>query len=225
VVVCPNAKPAVLVDGRAAGTIFHICQDEKCPVHARATRYQPTPQERAKRAKELLAERLERQTRARVLDAIRKKLPNALTRPDLEIVVLDYFRRLGHDNHRRLSKVFGWPEKKTKASWGGETVDYETIASAAVAKMSNADLNRFLIVCALVSDLYCPGYDRTQSLSKESNLARAASRYKTDISAVTEAVRAEISEARKKPRKTIRTDVRATEQPTKSYSASRGKQK
>ena len=200
---CPNAKPAVLVDGRTAGTVFHICRDEKCSVHARSTRYQPTPQERAKRAKELSAERVERLTRSRVLDAIRKKLPETLTRPDLEMAALDYFRRLGHDNHRRLSRVYGWQEQKTKASWGGQTIDYETITVAAVGKMSNADLNRFLVVCALVSDLYCPGYDRTQSLSKNSSLARTATRYKIDSATVTAAVRAEISKLPRKRHKKI----------------------
>jgi len=198
---CPNTKPAIFVDGRGAGTVFHVCCEEKCPVHAAVTRYQPTPQERAKRAKEVLAERVEKLTRVRLLDAIRKKLPDTLTRPDLEMAAVDYFRRLGHDNHRRLCRVYGWQEKKTKASWGGQTVDYVAITATAVGKMSNADLNRFLAVCALVSDLYCPGYDRTQSLSKDTNLARTATRYKIDPATVTAAVRAEIS---KLPRKRVK---------------------
>jgi hypothetical protein len=29
---------------------------------------------------------------------------------------LDYFERLGDDNHRRLCRAYGWEEKKTKAS-------------------------------------------------------------------------------------------------------------
>jgi len=74
------------------------------------------------------------------------------------MVALDYFRRLGHDNHRRLCKVYGWEEKKSKTSWGAETVDYEKIAGAVVQAMTAADLHRFLVVCALLSDLYCPGY-------------------------------------------------------------------
>ncbi|MGH9829846.1 MAG: ParB/RepB/Spo0J family partition protein, partial [Blastocatellia bacterium] len=53
---CPTTKPAVLVDGKNAGTVFHVCQNNKCPVHAAVTRYQPTPQEREKRAKEALDE-------------------------------------------------------------------------------------------------------------------------------------------------------------------------
>ena len=67
------------------------------------------------------------------------------------MVALDYFRRLGHDNHRRLSKLYAWKGKKCKTSWGAETVD-----------------------------LYCPGYNPRQSLVKDSNLARTAARYKVN---------------------------------------------
>src|SRR5438046_714166 len=159
---CPNTKAAVLIDGKSAGSIFYLCEAEKCDVHNRLTRYQATPQEQAQRKKEVLAERVEKQSRVRVLEAIRKKLPDALPRPDLEMVAFDYFRRLGHDNHRRLSKLYAWEEKKSKTSWGAQTVDYEKIADAAVQAMKAADLNRFLVVCALVSDTYCPGYNPRQ---------------------------------------------------------------
>src|SRR6266480_3223212 len=97
-----------------------------------------------------------------LLEAIRKKLPDVFSRPDLEMVTLDYFRRLGHDNHRRLSKLYAWEEKKSKTSWGAQTVDYEKRvsgfvlanpesknAAAAVQVMKAADVNRFLVVCTL----------------------------------------------------------------------------
>jgi len=45
---------------------------EKCEVHNRVTRYQPTPQEQAPRKKEALAECVEKLWRVRVLEAIRK---------------------------------------------------------------------------------------------------------------------------------------------------------
>jgi len=189
----PNTKAAVLVDGRNAGSIFYLCQTEKCDVHNRVTRYEPTPQEKAQRKKAALAERIERQSRVRILDAIRKKLRDVLSRPDLEMVCIDYFRRLGHDNNRRLSKVYGWEEKKSKAAWGGETVDYEKIAASAMQGMSTADLRRLLVVCALVSDLYRSGYDPKQSLAKDSNLALTAIRYKLDSAKIATAVRAELS--------------------------------
>ena len=129
----------------------------------------------------------------RVLEAIRKKLPDVFSRADLEMVALDYFRRLGHDNHRRLSKLYAWEEKKSKTSWGAQTVDYEKFAAATLQGMKPADVNRFLVVCALVSDLYSPGYNPRQSLEKSSNLARAAVRYKIDTAKTVAAVRAELS--------------------------------
>lgn len=114
------------------------------------------------------------------------------------MVALDYFRRLGHDNHRRLSKLYSWEEKKSKASWGGETVDYEKIATAAVQGMKPADVNRFLVVCALVSDLYCPGYNPRQSLEKNSILVRTAARYKVDSARIVALARAELSKSKTK---------------------------
>jgi hypothetical protein len=127
------------------------------------------------------------------LDAIRKKLPATLARPDLEMAALDYFRRLGHDNHRRLCRVYQWEEKKTKSSWGGLAVDYEAIAGRAVRAMNPQDLQRFLVVCALVSDLYWPSFDSSQRLAKSSNLAATAARYKVDSSKLAAAVREELT--------------------------------
>jgi len=199
---CPNTRAAVLIDGKGAGSIFYLCQTEKCDVHNRVTRYHATPQQQAQRKKEVLAERVEKLSRVRVLEAIRKKLPDVLSRPDLEMVALDYFRRLGHDNHRRLSKLYAWEEKKSKTSWGAQTVDYEKIATAAVQDMKTADLNRFLVVCALVSDLCCPGYNPRQSLEKNSNLARAATQHKIDFANIAAAVRLELSRTCAKERKT-----------------------
>jgi ParB family transcriptional regulator, chromosome partitioning protein len=191
---CPNAKPAVYVDGKRTGAIFYVCQNEKCPVHAQTTKYERTPQERAQRTKERLAERVEKQTRTRILDAVRNKLADVLSRQDLEMIALDYLYRVGNDNQRRLCRSYGWQEKKTKTAWGTRVVDYEKIASVSIMDMASADLNRFLVVCALVSDLYCPGYNPSQSLSKDSNLARTAARYKVDSAKLAAAVRQELSQ-------------------------------
>ena len=190
---CPTTKPAVLVDGKQAGTVFHLCQNDKCLVHAVVTRYQPTPQEQERRRKEKLAERVEKQSRVRILDSIRKKLPDSLTRPDIEMVALDYFGRLGHDGQRRLANIYEWEEKKTKAAWGGETADYAKIGANAIEAMNATHLQRFLVVCALISDLICPGNSRSQPLAKDSNLARTATRYKIDIAKVAATVRAELA--------------------------------
>jgi ParB family chromosome partitioning protein len=194
---CPKTQPAVVIDGPEAGKLLHVCCDEKCPVHARVTRYQPSPQERAARAREALTERIEKQTRVRVLNAIRKKLPATPPRADLEMAALDYFERLGHDNHRRLCRVYGWDEKNSKSTWGANTVDYRNFGGKAVREMSAQQVHHFLIVCALVSDLYCPGYNPRQALAKDSKLARTAARYKIDTGKLAAEVRTELLKKKK----------------------------
>ena len=101
----------------------------------------------------------------------------------------------------RTCRVYGWAEKKTKASWGGSTVDYKTIAGKAVREMNTQELQHFLVVCALASDLGCPGYNPRQALRKESNLARTAIRYKIDTEKVSATVRDELSKPVKGARK------------------------
>ncbi len=194
---CPNTQPAVLVDGRKAGTVLHVCTDEKCKTHRQFSHYEISPQEKEQRRKTALAARVQKESRHRILQAVRKKLPPALDRPDFEMVALDYFRRLGHDNHHRLFQVCGWEEKKTKTSWGGNSVDHERLAQAHIRAMTAADLNRFLVLCSLVPDLYCPGYSSAETLSKEANLIRAAARYKVDAAKITAAVTALLSAKRK----------------------------
>lgn len=160
---------------------------------ARVRHYEPTPKERAARAKELLAERTEKLTRPRILNAIRKKLPATLSRPDLEMATRDYFGRLGHDNHRRLYRVYRWEEKKTKAAWGGSSVDYQTIGEKAVRGMSTPEVQQSLVVCSLVSGLYCPGYNPRQVPAKDSDLACAAARYKINAARLAIEARSELS--------------------------------
>lgn len=197
---CPTTKPAVLIDSRNAGNVFHICQSDRCPVHAAATRYQPSPEERERRAREKLAERIEKQARLRVFSAIRSKLPASFARPDLAMVARDYFSRLGHDNQRRVCRALAWEEKKTESEYGSAIVDYPRMAESAIQKMALADVRRFLVVCALAPDLYNPSYGAAQGLPKDSNLARTAARYRVDVSKIAAEVRSELTKA--KPAKT-----------------------
>ena len=194
---CPHTQAAVIVDGREAGTVLPICADENCKTHRQSSRYEVSPQERAQRRKLALAIRVQKESRSRILQAVRDKLPGALARTDFEMVALDYFRRLGHDNHHRLFQVYRWEEKKTKTSWGGTSVDHEKLAEAQIREMTTADLNRFLVSCALVPDLYCPGYSSAETLSKEANLMQSAGRYRVDASKITATVTAELSRKRK----------------------------
>lgn len=197
---CAETQVAVVVDGRKAGTVLHICTSEKCKTHGRASRYEVSPQEREQRRKIALAARIQKEARLRILQAVRQELPGTLSRPDFEMVALDYFRRLGHDNHHRLFQVYGWDEKKTKTSWGGMSVEHEKLALDRIRSMSIADLNRFMVTCALVPDLYYSGFGGDEVLSKESNLAQAVSRYKISATKIAATVKAELVSKRKNSR-------------------------
>ena len=76
-------------------------------------------------------------------------------------------------------------------------MDHERLAEARIRALTAADLNRFIVACALVPDLYCPDYSSAETLSKESNLMRTAVRYKVDASKVTAEVKVELSKKRK----------------------------
>ena len=77
-------------------------------------------------------------------------------------------------------------------------MDYKTIAGKAVREMNMREVQHFLVVCALASDLYCPGYNPRQPLGKDSNLARTAIRYKIDTAKVSATVREELAKPAKK---------------------------
>ena len=194
---CPHTQAGVIVDGRKAGTILHVCTDENCKTHRQFSHYEISPQEREQRRTLALAIRVQKGSRLRILQAVRHKLPPALARPDFEMVTFDYFRRLGHDNHHRLFQVYGWDAKKTKTSWGGNSVDHEKLAEARIRAITAADLSRFLVMCALVPDLYCPGYSSAEDLSKKANLTQSAVRYKVDASKIIAKVSAELSKKRR----------------------------
>jgi hypothetical protein len=105
---------------------------------------------------------------------------------------VDYFRRLGHDNHHRFFQAYEWEEKKTKTPGGANAMDHEKLAEIRISAMTTADLNRFLVMCSVVPDLYCPGYSSAKALSREANLMQTARRYKVDASEITSRVTAEL---------------------------------
>jgi len=92
----PQTKPAAVIDGADAGKVLHACRDEQCKVQSRLAHNEGTPKERAARAKELLAERLDKLTGVRILNTIRRKPPASLSRPDLEMARSTLSSGLGH---------------------------------------------------------------------------------------------------------------------------------
>ena len=105
------------------------------------------------------------------------------------MAALDYFERLGHDNHRRLCRVYGWEEKKTKASWGGSTVDYKTIAEKAVREMNMQDVQHFLVVVLARLRPLLPGFQSSAVAGQRLESRSHRRRYKIDTAKLAADVR------------------------------------
>jgi len=175
---CPTTVAAVIVEGRRIGTKLHICTDPKCKIHAEH-RVTLSGEEKAERKKQVQALRIQQEYRKRLLEEVYKRVPAEFSRHELDLVALSYFRQLGHDSQHRIFKFFAWDTAKAKNGNGGY-LDYPKVASARLDKMTAADIGRFLVVCALASELYCPTFMSSATLVKDSNLAMAARHYKVN---------------------------------------------
>jgi len=175
---CPTTTAAIMVEGKQAGRKLFVCTNAKCQTHAPHS-VGLTPQEKAERKKQAETLRIQQEYRRRLLEDVLKRVPEQLARHELGLVALRYFEQLGHDNQHRIFKFFRWELPKTNGSYAGY-VDYPKLASAKLEAMTAGAIGKFLILCALASDLYCPTYVGGAALAKDSHLARQAAHYKVN---------------------------------------------
>lgn len=175
---CPTTTAAIMVEGKQAGRKLYVCTDRKCQTHAPHS-VGLSPQEKAERKKQAEVIRIQQEYRRRLLEEVLKRVPDQLGRHELNFVALRYFDQVGHDHQHRIFKFFGWELPKSNGSYGGY-VDYPKLAGAKLDAMTAGALGKFLMVCALASDLYCPTYVSGGTLAKDSRLAKEAAHYKVD---------------------------------------------
>src|SRR5207253_4342671 len=140
--------------------------------------------ERKKQAQEV---RVQQEYRKRLLEEIYKRVPGEVSRHELDLIAQNYFHLLGHDSQHRIFKFFAWEAAKTKGPYG--YAEYPKLADAKLEAMTTTELGRFLMVCALASDLYCPAYLSRATLAKDSNLLKEAAHYKVNAARVLGEVR------------------------------------
>jgi hypothetical protein len=137
-----------------------------------------SPEEREQRRKQAEAVRIQQEYRKRLLTEIYKRAPAELGRHELDLIALSHFQQLGHDSQHRIFKFFAWEEAKSKAP-NGAYVDYPKPASAKLEKMTAAEIGKFLVVCALATELYFPTCYGVPA-GKDSKLIREATHYKVN---------------------------------------------
>jgi hypothetical protein len=184
---CPDTAAAVVVEGNRVGTKLHVCTNPKCKTHA-AQSVGLSPEEKAERRKQAAELRIQQEFRKRLLQEVYKRVPGQLTRHELSLIALRYFEQLGHDSQHRIFKFFSWEVTKAKAPNGGY-VDYPKLANAKLGSMTSAETGRFLVVCALALDLYCPTYVSGAAFATDLNLAKAATHYRIKADKVLREIR------------------------------------
>ena len=175
---CPTTVAGIVIEGQETGRKRYVCTDKKCQIHA-PRRLALTPQEKTERKRQREVLRTQQEYRKRLLEEVYKRVPAAFSRHELDLVALRYFDQLGHDSQHRIFKFYGWENKKTNGNSGG-FADYTKLAITKLGSMTTGELGRFLIVCALASDLYCPSYISGAVLPKDSKLAKEAAHYKVN---------------------------------------------
>jgi hypothetical protein len=115
------------------------------------------------------------------------------------LVALSYFRQLGHDSQHRIFKSFAWDIAKAKNGDGGY-LDYPKLACTKLVRMTTAEIGRFLMVCALAGDLYCPTYISGATLTRHSILAKEAAHYRINSEKIVREARERL--AKNFPRRT-----------------------
>jgi hypothetical protein len=135
------------------------------------------------------------------------------------MVALDYFPALGPWESPPSLQALRIGREKEQSIIGSTDRGLREDCGGCAQAMKAADLNRFLVICALVPDLYCPGYNPRQLLETNSNLARTSARYKVDSPKIATSVRAELSKSK------VNGDARSAQKRTrlKSFASSRSK--
>jgi hypothetical protein len=193
---------AVAVEGKRVGSTLHVCTNRKCPTHAPHS-LGLSPEAKAQRKKQAQEQRIQQEYRKHLLEEISKRVPVQLRRHELNFIALSYFNQTGHDNQHRIFKFFGWEESKNKSEYSG-SVDYPKLASAKLDGMTTAELGKFLMVCALASDLYFASY-----LSSGGKLEKQAEHYRVNAERVLREVKEKVAGKSTKPTPKLQTSAKA----------------
>ena len=175
-----------------------MCTNRKCPTHA-AHALGLSPEEKAERKKQAQEVRVQQEYRKRLLEEVWKRVPGELSRHELDFIAQRYFNHLGHDSQHRIFKFLAWEATKAKGSYRGYA-DYPKLAGAKLEAMTAAEIGKFLVVCALASELYCPTYLSGATLAKDSNLLKEAAHYKVNTDRILYEVRDRLAKNSRKPK-------------------------
>jgi ParB/RepB/Spo0J family partition protein len=95
--------------------------------------------------------------RERVFNAVRAKTPGSIASADLRLVAQGLWQTAGNDSRIRLAKLWDWAGK-TNASEEVHRCD------AKIVKLTEEELRRFVLDCALIGEIHANAYDTRKPL-------------------------------------------------------------
>jgi hypothetical protein len=155
------------------------------------------------------AAKLETRFRERVFAAIRAKTPTAIAGAELRLVAYSLWNMVGHDARLRLVTLWNWAEKQK----AGEVV-YR--CEPQIAKLSEADLRRFVVDCALVDEVRANQFDTR----KPTKLLDTAKRLRVNLDEIRKTLKSEqAAKERPQTKKSAKTTAKSTRRLSKAAAA------
>ena len=191
---CKGTRLAVYIDsdehgkGKAGATAY-VCIDKKCQVHRNSlsSGNGGGSSDAAGRRRQI-----SRHYRNELFKAVAAGLKKP-TRADRELVLRELFPKLGHYQETPMVELLAWDEKIT-----GYGPTAEKLRAAHFAKMSDADLDRYLVMMAIASDLVNPGGDYSGNMLKAERLEAVAARHKVNAAKILADAKAKFPDKSKK---------------------------
>lgn len=152
--VCEGLHDALVVEGDGIGKLLKICTDKKCPAHHYIWKDEsPAGKEelKAKRKKEIAAEKKKREKDSAGMAAAVKKVSWPLIEKHLDALLALALRRANHDVHQGLCKRREIEPVVVKDRWGSHR-SYEKAIAAAADGMTPKEK------AGLLFELLVPGY-------------------------------------------------------------------
>jgi ParB/RepB/Spo0J family partition protein len=150
------------------------------------------------------AARAETLFRERVFSAVRAKTPGSIASADLRLVAQGLWQTAGNDSRVRLAKLWDWAGK-SNASEEVHRCD------AKIVKLTEEELRRFVLDCALIGEIHANAYDTRKPL----RLLETAKRLRINTDDVRKTLKSEQA-AKKKSRGKGATATAATRNGRKS---------
>lgn len=186
---CPAARLGLYVDGEKVGKTAWICTDKKCKVHHPAYDVRSQTSGAAVstlRKNQVLTKKWRPAVFAAVAAAMKKP-----TRSDLELVAVEFFKKLGHYNETPMKAALGWDEKVGK--WG-----HPGLLTKKVASWPDAELLKHLVLFACAQDLVSGSWD-SRGMFKLEVLGAVARRHKVNAAKLLRTLKAEQKKPKAKP--------------------------